>query len=68
LVAAGIPVVSVKHGTGTAAWWLRIVLAMSWEEGRDSGLDDKAEGIAATVTGRDKWAGTGNMINVSYQD
>ena len=51
---AGIPFRSVKHGTGTAAGWLKIKLTATYEEERANGFKTEraAISVAQLATGR----------------
>lgn len=54
LIAKGYPVLSVKHGTGTAYCWIHIKLAVEWS--RLNKYISEVESIAAKILGRESWA------------
>ncbi len=53
LLESGHPVVSVKHGTGTARSWIHIKLNVEWRA--LNALAGEVERLAAETIGRDTW-------------
>ena len=60
LIAEGYPVLSVRHGTGTAHCWVHIKLAVEWS--KLNNYISNVESIAAKILGRESW--TENCIIV----